>query len=258
MPFEIIDFHCHPFTLESERIGLYTNDVNLSTEDFFKHMENNGVSVCVGSVIGRKTNRFEDLHEFNLHALLLRDKYRGKYIPGFHIHPDYVEESIKEIDFAVAHGVKLIGELVPYHHEWDDYSNPGFMEILEYLNGKNLTVSIHIGNPEEIEQLEKPISTFKDTTFVLAHPGYGERFQKHIEILNKYENTYLDLSGGGINSYGAVYKLVKETDYKRLVFGTDFPVTGVGTYVGAVLCENISDTAKEHIFSLNAKRILGI
>ena len=31
-------------------------------------------------------------------ALELQKYYKGRYIPGFHIHPDYVEESIKEID----------------------------------------------------------------------------------------------------------------------------------------------------------------
>ncbi len=258
MTFDVIDFHCHPFVCNYERIGGYVDTVNMTTEDFFKHMEENGVSFCVGSVIGRKTNSFEDIHNFNLHALKLRQKYHGKYIPGFHIHPFYIEKSIKEIDFAIENNVKLIGELVPYHHGWEDYSSPEFMEVMSYINGKNLIVNMHISSKEDLEQMEKPIAAYKDIKFVLAHPGYGDRLNKHIEILNKYENTYLDLSGSGIELYGAVKRIVESTDFKRLLFGTDFPVTAVGTWKSAVLNEKISEDAKEHILSKNARRLLNL
>lgn len=258
MSFKIIDFHCHPFICDYERIGAYVDTVNMSTQDFFDHMAENCVSVCLGSVIGRKTNHFEDIHKFNLHALELRDRYPGRYIPGFHIHPDYVEESIKEIDFAIKNEVKMIGELVPYHHGWEDYSSTGFMEIMDYVNGKNLLVNIHISSVSDLEQMEKPIAAYKDIKFVLAHPGYGDRLSKHIELLNKYENAYLDLSGSGIELYGALKKIVGSTDYKRLLFGTDFPVTSVKTCASAVLSEKLSNNIKEHILAKNAKEILGI
>ena len=258
MSFKIIDFHCHPFLCDDERIGGYVNLVNLSTEEFFNHMSFCGVSICSGSVIGKKTNRFEDLHNFNLHALKLREKYPDRYIPGFHIHPDFVEESIKEVDFAIENGVKLIGELVPYHHGWQDYSSTGFMKILDYINSKKLIVSMHIGEVAEIEQLEKAIALYKDTTFVLAHPGYGERIEKHIEILQKYPNAYLDLSGSGIDLFGTVKKLTESTDYKKILFGSDFPVTTPGAWISAVMGENITDDAKRHILGINAERIFTV
>lgn len=258
MPFEVIDFHCHPFLCDSERIGAYVDTVNMTTEDFFDHMEESGVSVCCGSIIGRRTENFEDIHKFNLHALELRNRYPGRYIPGFHIHPGFVEQSIEEIQFALKNKVKMIGELVPYHHGWEDYSSVQFMEIMDYVNGRKLLVNMHISSVSDLEQIEKPIAAYKDIKFVLAHPGYGERIQKHIEILNKYENTYLDLSGSGIELYGALKKIVEATDYKRLLFGTDFPVTAVKTWVSTVLSEKIPDGVKEHILNINAKRILNI
>ena len=258
MSFEVIDFHCHPFICDYERIGAYVDTVDMNTEGFFSHMKENGVTLCAGSVIGRKTSSFEDIHNFNLHALKIREEYPGRYIPGFHIQPHYIEESVKEIDFAIENNVKLIGELVPYHHGWEDYSSSEFMEIMSYINGKNLLVNMHISSREDLEQMEKPISAYKDINFILAHPGYGDRLEKHIELLNKYENTYLDLSGSGIELFGATKKIVESTDYKRLLFGTDFPVTPVGAWKYAVMNEYISDNAKECIFSKNARTLLGI
>ena len=255
--FEIIDFHTHPFLEKNERIGAYVPCVDMCTQDFFDEMEKSGVSLALGSVIGTKINCFEDLHRLNLHALELRDTYKGKYIPGIHIHPDYVKESIEEIEFALKNDVKLIGELVPYHHGWDRFDSDGFLEIIDRINGTGLIVNLHINDREDLCQLEKAVETYKDITFVMAHPGHGERFSKHLEILGKYENVYMDLSGSGIDTYGAVKKIVDTVGYEHLLFGTDFPVTAFGTYIAAVLSEKISDKAKEHIFSLNAKRILG-
>lgn len=258
MNLEVIDFHTHPFVTGNERIGAYVDCVNMTTSDFFDHMKKSGVGVCVGSVIGTTIKCFDDVSCLNRHALLLREKYKNAYVPGFHVHPYYVWESVSEIDYALQNGVNIIGELVPYHHGWDDYSAKGFMDILSHADGKKMIVSVHIGSVEDLHRIEKSVSEFKNTIFVLAHPGYGERFKMHLEMLKKYENTYIDLSGSGIELWGATKKIVDTVGYDRLLFGTDFPVTAVPTYVSAVLCENISDTAKEHILSKNAKRLLNI
>ena len=258
MKFEVIDFHTHPFVEKYERIGAYVPAVDMCTQDFFDEMDDAGVSLALGSVIGGKINSFEDIHNHNLHALKLRDAYPGKYIPGIHVHPGYVEESKKEIEFALRNNVKLIGELVPYHHGWDGYDTDGFMEIVDSVNGTGLIIDLHINNKEELCQAEKAVKAYKDITFVMAHPGHGDRLEKHLEMLAEYENVYMDLSGSGIDLYGAIKKITDTVGYEKLLFGTDFPVTAFGTYISAVLSEKISDTAKEHIFSLNAKRILKI
>ena len=131
------------------------------------------------------------------------------------------------------------------------------MEIIDRINGTGLIINLHINDKEELCQIEKAVKAYKDITFVLAHPGYGERLQKHLEMLSNYENVYMDLSGSGIEIYGALKKITDTVGYEHLLFGTDFPVTAFRTYIAAVMSERISDKAKEHIFSLNAKRVLG-
>lgn len=258
MGFEVIDFHTHPFVEKYERIGAYVDTVNMCTQDFFDEMEKAGVSLACGSVIGGKAESFADIHLLNLHALEVRDSYPGRYIPGFHVHPGYIKESVDEIEFAVNNKIKMIGELVPYHHGWDDYSSDAFMEIADCLSSTDMILNLHIGSAEDLCRVEKAISRYKNVIFVLAHPGYGDRFEKHIDILKTYENTYLDISGSGIELYGALKRIIALAGYERILFGTDFPVTAFKTYISAVLSENITDTAKEHILYLNAKRVLKI
>ena len=143
--YKIIDFHTHPYIEDNERIGMYLNEFKMSTEDFFNDAkESNVVKVC-GSVIGRNVMDFTDIQGFNRNALRLREMYCDTYIPGFHIHPEYVEKSIAEIELAIANGVRLIGELVPYSHKWGEsgYSSKGFMEILDFINGKNMIINLY-------------------------------------------------------------------------------------------------------------------
>ena len=236
MEFEVIDFHTHPFVEKYERIGAYVDTVNMCTQDFFDEMEKAGVSLACGSVIGGKAESFADIHLLNLHALEVRDSYPGRYIPGFHVHPGYIKESVDEIEFAVNNKIKMIGELVPYHHGWDDYSSDAFMEIADCLSSTDMILNLHIGSAEDLCRVEKAISRYKNVIFVLAHPGYGS----------------------GIELYGALKRIIDLAGYERILFGTDFPVTAFKTYISAVLSENITDTAKEHILCLNAKRVLKI
>ena len=45
----------------------------------------------------------------------------------------------------------------------------------------------------------------------------------------------------------------------RILFGSDFPTCNPAMYIGGVLLDElITDTEKEKIFSLNAKRLLKI
>lgn len=258
MSFEIIDFHTHPFLRDCERLGAYTDVLNMKTKDFFEDMEKAKVSVCAGSVVASGVKAFSDIHTLNVHALSIKEHYKGKYVPGFHIHPNYVEESIAEIEFAEKNGVRLIGELVGYHHGWSGYASSGFVRLAEILNEKKMIICLHIESPKELDEAEKVISANKDVIFVLAHPGYGERLTRHLEINKKYENSYMDLSGGGIELYGCLQKIVNTVGYERLLYGSDFPVFSMQKHIAAVLSEKISDTAKEYVFSKNAKRLLNI
>lgn len=255
MSFEIIDFHTHPFVKEEDNLCHYKESLEITRDSFLEDMERAGISKFCGSVICRNmTNGFESLKEANRDALRLREAYGEKYIPGFHVHPDFVEESINEVEFAAQNGVKIIGELVPYMHGWEDYSCKGFSEILDAIEKHSMIVSVHT---IDFDQMEKMASEHKNVTFVFAHPGQKEDALSHIRIMKKCENVCLDLSGTGLFRYGLLRHLSKEGLIERVLFGTDYPICNPVMYVNAVLGERITDREKELILSGNAKRILG-
>ena len=260
MDFEIIDFHTHPFFEEKNNICAHKDVCSMNADTTFSEFKKLGVSKICGSVIEVKKcepqNLWEKVKANNDEAIKLRDYYNGFYIPGFHVHPFFVEESINEIHRMHNAGVNLIGELVPYIDGWSDYSSEVFSLILNEAAKYNMIVNFHSCGED---QMDKMVKEHKDVIFVAAHPGEYESFMRHIKRMKMSENYYLDLSGYGIFRYGMLRKAIDTFGIDRILFGSDYPTCNPGMYIGGVLFDNkITDSEKEKIFSINAKKLLNL
>lgn len=260
MDFEIIDFHTHPFLTPDENICSHKENCDMSPENTKRDMEALGISHIAGSLISSmsrgKLPKWEELQYDNNTALKLREMYGDFYIPGFHVHPSYVKESCEEIDRMDSLGVKLIGELVPYCHGWEDYSCKGFDEILDCAEDHHMIVSFHSMGEDAMDRM---VEKHPNVTFVAAHPGELNEFNRHMERMKKSENYYLDLSGYGIFRHGMLRHAIDLFGAERFIFGSDYPTCNPAMYVGGVLLDwTIKDSEKELIFSGNAKRLLSL
>lgn len=259
MQFEIIDFHTHPFLGKKENICSHMEYCNMSVENTPEVFRKLGISKICGSVV-RETQPHESpwkkIKQNNDTALKLAEIYKDFYIPGFHIHPDFLEESFAEMKRMDEKGVRLIGELVPYLDGWSDYSDSSFSELLDEAGKRNMIVSFHSMGEEE---MDKMVKAHPDVIFVAAHPGEYHSFMRHIERMKLSENYYLDVSGYGIFRYGMLRHAIDCFGADRILFGSDYPTCHPGMYVGGVLFDNLlTDTEKEKIFSENAKKLLGL
>lgn len=260
MKYEIIDFHTHPFLQEQNNICSHKEFCHMSAEDTVEVFQELGVSRICGSVINTHKENFSDpwekVKQNNDYALALKEKYGDFYIPGFHVHPDYVEESIAEIHRMHEAGVRLIGELVPYIDGWTDYSCANFSAILEEANRFNMIVSFHSMGEDAMDQMVK---AHPDVIFVAAHPGEYNEVMRHIERMKMSENYYLDVSGYGIFRYGMLRRVIDCCGADRILFGSDFPTCNPAMYIGGVKEDRlITEREKEMIFAENAKRLLGL
>ena len=260
--FEIIDFHTHPFSDESNNICAHSTFCGMSPEQTVKMMDKLGVSKICGSVLtlGAKRRKgvgeWEQILEDNRAALFLKQVLGDRYVPGFHVHPDYVEQSIEEMHRMKAQGISLIGELCPYIYGWKDYSSKGFSRILDEAEGLGMVVSIHSMGEDEMDEMVK---AHPGVTIVAAHPGEYASFIRHLERAKLSENYYLDISGYGIFRHGMLRRAIDEMGADRILFGSDYPTCNMAMYIGGVLLDElITDEEKQKIFSGNAKRLLGI
>ena len=255
--FEIFDFHCHPFYDSNENICVYTEAVN-TREGFIAAMDFAGIGGFAGSVIYRNAitpESFDEIHALNLHALELEKLWGGRYVPGIHIHPDFVRESCEELEAMKKAGVRLVGELVPYRVASVGYSDPAQAEILRLAGELGMVVSCHSAS---MEDLEKAVAACPGTIFVNAHPGEYKDYSEKLDIMKRYPNLYLDVCGTGLFRYGMLKHGVDMLGAERFLFGTDFPVCNAAMQVTGVLSEPLSDADFELIFAGNAKRLLGI
>ena len=252
MNFEIIDFHTHPYTVDSDNTCVYTSEVGSSVDIFTKDIKDCGISIFAGSVIAKGCEGVDAIKLANARAFELSKILNGTYVPGIQIDPRFKAESINEIEKAVDNGVKLVGELVPYFYNWK-YDHEDFESLIEVATHYDLPISMHT---VDIDAMEYLADKHKNTCFVFAHPGEKAMVQRHVDIMKKHKNVYLDLSGTGLFRFGMLAHLVQSVGADRILFGTDYPICNPFMYVGGVMGERISDSDRKMIFADNAKRIL--
>lgn len=216
-----------------------------------------GISKVCGSVIeaGNNEDPWAKIKANNDQALKLRDLYGDFYVPGFHIHPDFVEESIAEMERMSKRGIRLIGELVPYIDAWTEtYDCKNLSILLDEAGKRNMIVNFHTQNDDAIDAMVK---RHPDVVFVAAHPNEYPSLLRHFERMKFSDNYYLDLSGMGIHRYGMLRRAIDTMGIDRILFGTDYPTCNPAMYLGGVLLDPlVTDAEKEKIFSLNAKSLL--
>ena len=261
--YEIIDFHTHPFDDSATNICPHQAYLNMSAENTVEYLKGLGITKICGTVLCRNTqshsiydNHWQMVIDSNNRALELQKQYGEFYIPGFHVHPDYVAESCAEIEKMHKLGIRLMGELVPYLHGWSDYSCKAFDEILDVATAYKMVVNLH---SMDNDQMDEMVRKHPKTIFVAAHPGeYGD-YMRHLERMKMSENYYLDLSGTGLFRHGMLRHGIDKFGPERFIFGSDYPTCNPAMFIGGVAMDILlSDEEKSLILAGNAKRLLGL
>ncbi len=266
---DILDFHTHPFFRGEDNICRYKDHCAMTPAGILADLQAAGIGRFCGSVIRTKENVaaaknvkpgdlswWDVIHGCNEDMLALRDTLGEAYIPGMMVHPDFVAQSVDEMERLHAQGVRLVGELVPYSHGWEDYSCPGFSKILDAAQDLGMVVSIHSMGDDAMDAMA---AAHPGCTIVFAHPGEAAAVARHMGRIRGQKNFYLDLSGTGLFRHGVLRALIDELGADKILFGTDYPVCNPYMYVGGVgLDPLISEAEKKAVFGENARRVLGL
>lgn len=253
----IIDFHLHPMY----DFHLPTHGVPIDLPLFRSDLEACGITRTCGSVIYRAIqNRPLEEYEqiiplLNDQALHCREVFGDFYIPGIHVHPDFVDLSCRELKRCHDQGVRLIGELVPYMMQWRQYACPGFIEIMEYARELNMVVNMHPTTAADMLAFSKAVPGL---SIVWAHlSGYGQ-FEAHIDLMRRFEYVCFDISAHGGDRDGTLRRTIDQVGFERILFGTDYPGITAAADLAAVRFEPLTDREREAILSGNAARLLGL
>ena len=257
LPYEIIDAHIHPaIMVEKSDISLF-NFTN-PPEKLVATLRRAGISKAAGSVVRRfpEPPTWNDIHQLNLAALEMRRQFPDFYIPGIHVHPDFPEESLAELEtMNKQHQVKLLGELVAYIMGYPDYTVPQLDDVWALAKELGMVVNLHLHNLGEAATI---LQRFPDLKLIIAHPtSETKEYNARLELISRYPNAALDISGSGPNSWNMLRHAINTAGYEKIIFGTDFPLRNPGMYVAGVLFEELSETERHAIFGGNFARMLG-
>ena len=261
--YEIIDFHTHPFMLDEHNICVHTIRDKMATNDIKPYFESLGISKICGSVVynfSRQTelgcDSFDPFRRLNDTALELRDMFGDFYVPGFHINPLFYEESCREIERMDSLGVKLVGELVPYLHGWDDFASDSFSALVDEIERRGMILNVHTMSDDSFDRL---VEAHPNTVIVAAHPGDFGAFTRQMNRMAMSKNYYVDVSGSGLFRFGLLREGIDRFGAERFLFGSDYPICTPSMFIGGVAYDPlITEDEKKLILADNAKRILGI
>ncbi len=252
----IIDCHIHPASAPSEDFRAFGQSG--SPEDQVAALRRAGIGRACGGVIlrpdaGPDYAGFAPIKQMNDSALRLRDRLGDFYLPGFQVHPDFPQESCRELERGYAAGVRWVGELVGYLMKYD-YDRPGMAEILQAAGTLGLPVNFHCDNLELIEALCRQAP---QTNLVLAHPGDLGGFRARIDVVARHPNLYLDLSGTGLMRWGMLRHALDTAGAEKILFGTDFPICNPAMYVHCVAYEDLTPAERRLVLADNFLRLSG-
>ncbi len=252
LEYGVVDIHAHAGSWSWE----YKPGTDLS--DLLQVMDLSGVDqVCVSSteaVLGGDHIRANAELAEELKAY--RDRLIGFAVvnPHFKDCPAYIEHCINGLGFR---GIKIH----PRTH-CCALTDPKYRPVWEASQMYRVPILCHTGQGQafsEPDQFHEIAPRYPKGIFIVGHTG--ETFAgmlQCIELANKYENIYLEISGWLFMKRGFLEFLVQRVDVGRILFGSDYSWIDLRYALAMVLFSRLDEREKQLVLSENGRRVLGL
>ncbi|MBI4029204.1 MAG: amidohydrolase [Candidatus Blackburnbacteria bacterium] len=261
----IIDSHAHIALSGSPRIA--------TPDDLIKSMDEAGIDYSLLLANQRKGTRISTNEAVEIAKKYPRIKAIGHVEFGAPIAPQ-IENLKRYLNAGQIHGVK-------FYLGYEDYSatDKQLFPLYEFCQKEGKPIIFHTGalliGEHGMLKNSHPLNVddvayhFPNLKIVIAHMG-NPWIIDTAAILLKNPNVYTDLSGYFTewvpidpgeaadfkNSVGQIKSYVG--DYKKCIFGTDWPLYSQKEYIEAVKSLDMSEEEKELVFWKNANDIFSL
>jgi len=253
-----IDMHTHI----GETPEFHFFDISLKT--FLKKMDSLNISYAINTHMDNLTgiNYIATAEE----CLRIYEESGGRVMSYFIFNPHMPKECIEIINkYAgnyVFRGIKIHPSIHRTYAD-DDLYEPVYITAREY-NLPILTHSWCISPHNDTQKysvpglFEKHAKKYSDVILILGHSGgRSEGIREAARMASHYPNVYLDTSGD-VYPLGFIESLVNEATAEKIMFGSDAMWICPSTQIGMIKGAEISQTDKDKILHVNARRIFGI
>lgn len=198
----------------------------------------------IGVVAGVSYNDYRAADLAHLRILLRTRRIKAlKLYPGYE--PFYVHDARMRVVYELAgeYGVPVM------IHTGDTYDPKG---------------KVKFAHPLEVDEVAVD---FRDVTFVICHLG-NPWVTDAMEVLYKNDNVVADVSGFTLKHFEERFERymldqIREViayagDRSKLLFGTDWPICDMGSYIRFVKKLELSPQEAEQIFWYNSVRVFNL
>lgn len=282
---EIIDAHVHFSKIES---FIHTaNNISLvdcSYDGYYDEFNKNTIAASIGMGVEETgEGNFPDTSCHNPMLLDLENDRPHNMYECIGINPVLLtgitkDEQLGKIEDYINNntvvGIKLYAGYYHYH-VYDDIYKP----IYELAGKYGLPIVIHSGDTYSERGLlkySKPLdvdeiaTVYRDINFVIAHLG-DPWVMDCAEVIYKNRNVYADISGLIVGDKKQVSYMMKQklfmnhikralvyaNDYKKILYGSDWPLVDTKAYIGFVK-KLIPKKHYKDVFYNNAKRVFNL
>ncbi|MBI2435573.1 MAG: amidohydrolase family protein [Candidatus Hydrogenedentes bacterium] len=177
---------------------------------------------------------------------------------GFvYLNPQYVKESLQELDRCVSDGPLVGVKLWVAKHcnapELDAIVARAAELRAPILQHTWLKITGNLPGESTPMELAALVERHPEATFICGHTG-GD-WEQGIRAIRPYRNIYTDL-GGGDPTAGLTEMAVRELGAERVLYGSDIGGRSFASQLAKVLGARISDEDKQRILADNFKRVL--
>jgi predicted TIM-barrel fold metal-dependent hydrolase len=207
----------------------------------------------ISSSWSNKAKTPDDYRQGNREVAKYTERYKGRFRGSCVITPFRIDEALREIEECHRQlGFLWLGEFCNYMTGYK-YDTPEWTEVMKLATRLNLVTQIHT-NTQEMRYLAE---SFPDTTIVFPHLG-GNRDDifARIAIIARHRNTYIDLSGSGIERVGILERAVTEIGADRVLYGSDFTINEPSAVIARVQNAFLTRDDREKILFRNVERLL--
>ncbi|WP_058302972.1 amidohydrolase family protein [Gorillibacterium timonense] len=196
---------------------------------------------------------FKDNGDGNQFVSELRNQLPELVIPFLWVNPldnGHMDQLDTIIHTYQPKGIKL-------HQAWNSFQIDGieFKNLVDIASSNQLPVYIHLYSKKEVLKLLRFIRENQNAVFIIAHLTGIDLFSESGVNL---KNVYFDTSSSKRIQGSDVKQAIDAFGYEHIVFGTDTPYASIDEQINRMEQLNLSDSIKEHIYTLNAKYLLAL
>lgn len=178
------------------------------------------------------------------------------FILGFAPDPFHLDTTLDLMEqYVRQRGAKIVGEIVPYVGGYER-EGPEMDAIYEKAIELDVPINNHSSTAEDSAAVSRLAERHPEARIIMAHIGGAYAFRAGIEVARRHDNVWVDSSGLAMVSGGTMEVALRELGASKIVFGIDYPVCDIDTWVGRLHRLPVSEEEREAIAWRNASALM--